>query len=236
MTAQAPPDVSEEALFLSGTVFLGHVPPADLERLVPYLRRVSCARGEAIFSRGGTPAECFFVIDGTVKARVQTDDGRELIYLVWSRGESFGVYDILWNLGHSVDAIALEPVELYAIDAQAFLSFMNSEPRWLAQALIAYSFSRRHQFERVQDLILLQGRERLCKAIARYAAEMDASGMQVLKRPMSQGELAAFTGNSRESVNRWLKALAHEGIIRVDRGGIVVLKPDELRRQYPRFD
>jgi CRP-like cAMP-binding protein len=49
--------------------------------------------------------------------------------------------------------------------------------------------------------------------------------------PVSQRTLAGLVGASRENVNRALRTFTTLGAIRVDKGCIVVLKPDVLERR-----
>lgn len=230
--------ISQEALLLAQSPFLAHIEPTALERLVPHIRRKHYSRGEVVYHRGDLPGDAFFIVRGMVKGRVESEDGRELIYWVWTRGGSFGIYDIYQDLRHNVDVVALEPTDVFAVAAQRLIEFMTTDPQWLTTALINYSRSIRVQFERLQDIVFLPGRERLCKAIVQYAVDepRGETGAPIIKRPMSQSQLAAFTGNSRESVNRWLKGLARQGIIRLEKGDIIVLQLDELRKQYTKVE
>ena len=47
---------------------------------------------------------------------------------------------------------------------------------------------------------------------------------------MTQGELAAMVGSTRQSVNRLLGNLVADGLIRVERDAIVILDLDGLRQ------
>jgi DNA-binding GntR family transcriptional regulator len=46
---------------------------------------------------------------------------------------------------------------------------------------------------------------------------------------LSQGDLAGLVGGSRENVNRALSRFATLGYIRLERGRVTVLRPDQLR-------
>jgi CRP-like cAMP-binding protein len=45
---------------------------------------------------------------------------------------------------------------------------------------------------------------------------------------LTQGELASLVSSSRESANRALRALQHQGLIEMAGGYITILKPHEL--------
>jgi len=42
-------------------------------------------------------------------------------------------------------------------------------------------------------------------------------------------------GGTRESINRWLRILAREGLVRRRRGVVEVVDPEGLRKRLPRL-
>jgi CRP/FNR family transcriptional regulator, cyclic AMP receptor protein len=49
--------------------------------------------------------------------------------------------------------------------------------------------------------------------------------------PVTQEQLAELVGGTRPSVNQVLQRLAHEGVVELGRGRIVIHRPDELARR-----
>jgi CRP-like cAMP-binding protein len=48
---------------------------------------------------------------------------------------------------------------------------------------------------------------------------------------MTQNDLAAMVGATRESINKWLGFYERQGLIRRDKGSIAVLSREELERR-----
>jgi CRP-like cAMP-binding protein len=78
----------------------------------------------------------------------------------------------------------------------------------------------------VEELHFLDIAGRLAARLARMAEEQGSTGRDGeirLEGPITQGELAAMVGSTRQSVNKLLGYLAEDGLIRQDRDAIVVL-------------
>jgi CRP-like cAMP-binding protein len=88
----------------------------------------------------------------------------------------------------------------------------------------------RAQDRRIEDLQLYDLSTRLARtllALAKHWPDQEIGGMR-LTFPLTQTELAAILGATRVRVNLLLGAYRDAGIIRVDRGGILILSPERL--------
>jgi CRP-like cAMP-binding protein len=74
----------------------------------------------------------------------------------------------------------------------------------------------------------------LASRLARMAAEAGATslpdGSIRLAGPLTQGDLAAMIGCTRQSVNKLLGMFTDDGLLRLERDRIVVLDLDRLLR------
>ena len=85
----------------------------------------------------------------------------------------------------------------------------------------------------VEELHFLDIAGRLAARLARMAEEQGrpgADGEIRLEGPITQGELAAMVGSTRQSVNKLLGYLIDDGLIRMDRDAIVVIDLAGLQR------
>jgi CRP-like cAMP-binding protein len=74
--------------------------------------------------------------------------------------------------------------------------------------------------------MFLNLKARMAKLVLRLADE--AEGPMPCKIRVTQTEMSRMIGVSRESINKQLRAWAQVKWVRLERGGIVVLKPDAL--------
>ncbi len=56
----------------------------------------------------------------------------------------------------------------------------------------------------------------------------EAGGAVRITEPLSQSDLGEFSGLARENVNRHLRALADEGLVRLEGGVVVIADPEAL--------
>ncbi len=86
----------------------------------------------------------------------------------------------------------------------------------------------------VEELHFLDITGRLASRLARMANESGATqladGSIRLAGPLTQGDLAAMIGCTRQSVNKLLGMFADDGLIRLEKERIVILDRDGLLR------
>jgi CRP/FNR family transcriptional regulator, cyclic AMP receptor protein len=86
----------------------------------------------------------------------------------------------------------------------------------------------------VEELHFLDITGRLASRLVRLAAEGGSArlpdGAIRLAGPLTQGDLAAMIGCTRQSVNKLLGMFSDDGFIRLERDRIVVLNLDGLKR------
>jgi CRP/FNR family cyclic AMP-dependent transcriptional regulator len=85
----------------------------------------------------------------------------------------------------------------------------------------------------IEDAIFLDVPGRLAKRLLDLADKHGrAEGQGVaIDLKLTQQDLAAMVGATRESVNKHLGWMRDHGLIQLDRQRIVILKPDDLRKR-----
>jgi CRP/FNR family transcriptional regulator, cyclic AMP receptor protein len=84
----------------------------------------------------------------------------------------------------------------------------------------------RRSSEQYEDIMFLNLRARVAKLLLRLAEE--AGGATPRKVLVTQQEMSQLAGMSRESINKQLRSWAHAKWVRLERGGVVVLRPEAL--------
>ena len=54
----------------------------------------------------------------------------------------------------------------------------------------------------------------------------------VISLALTQTDLAGIVGTTRETLNKWLRTYERQGLIRCDKGRIVVCQPQGLRKRF----
>jgi CRP/FNR family cyclic AMP-dependent transcriptional regulator len=197
------------------------------------MRRRRYPRGEVIFLRGDPGSHLYIVDAGTVKIALSSAEGKEMILALLKHGDMFGEFALLDDLPRSADAVALEACEVWLLEQQDFIRFLEERPRASLRLMAALSRRLRATDELVQDAAFFDIPARLASVLLRLAETLGKPGPNgtAISRRLTQGELAGMIGATRESVNKWLRFYERQGLISTDRGLITVVQPEGLRRR-----
>lgn len=190
-------------------------------------------RGQVVFQQGDDGDAMHLVEAGLVKITAESRDGQEAILAEVGPGETFGELSLLDGAPRSATAVALKETVTLRLPRQAFDRLLETDPVFPRRVLEALAHEMRRATHHVGELHFLDLPGRLAAQLARLArgADPSATGEIRLARNYSQTEIAAMIGGTRQSVNRYLGELAHEGLIRIDRDAIVVVDPAALERR-----
>jgi CRP/FNR family cyclic AMP-dependent transcriptional regulator len=202
---------------------------ADLEAAG---RRRAFGAGVTVFHEGDDAGAVVVLLAGRVKVGTVGGAGREAIVAVRGPGDLLGELSAIDGGPRSATVTTLEPVEALMIAGSAFAALLERRPRIALVILrivagrLRYADSQQSQFA-THDVV---GRvaQRLVELGDRFGVASD--GRIEIALPLSQEELAAWTGASREAVSKALQQLRALGIVETGRKRITVLDADALWR------
>jgi CRP/FNR family cyclic AMP-dependent transcriptional regulator len=217
-------------------MFVDELPAAAAAELERLGGRRRYAAGETLFLEGDRAGEVLVLVSGEVKISVGSQEGREVILDVLEPGSLIGELSAIDGEARSATVAALSPVEVLAVAAGPFNEFLNRHPDVLRQLLLEVirrlRVRVRHQLEFGAGDALGRVCARLVELADRYG-RVDGSAV-VLSSPVSQSELAAWTGLSREAIVKALRALRQLGWIDNRGRTIVIREVDSLRDRATR--
>jgi CRP-like cAMP-binding protein len=123
--------------------------------------------------------------------------------------------------------------ETLILPREQFRELLATEPAIRDAILAALAGELRRLTNHVEELHFLDITGRLASRLARLAAETGRAqpdGSIRLGSPLTQGDLAAMIGCTRQSVNKLLGMFTDDGLIRLERDSIVVLDLEGLAR------
>ena len=209
------------------------LPDEEIERLGVLLRPRRYARGEVIFLEGDQGDSLCLIAEGSIRIQLTGTDGREVVINVYGPGEIFGEMALLDGEPRSADAIAQEASRVFWLRRDDFAAFLDSHPSAAMTMLASLSQRLRHTTRVVQAATFRDVPARLARVLldlaARHGQAVEA-GIRIETR-LTQGELAAMVGASRESVNRGLRSFEHSDWIRWEASRILITQPDQLRKR-----
>jgi CRP/FNR family transcriptional regulator, cyclic AMP receptor protein len=219
---------------LRRSAFFEGVDSADLETLVPSLRRRSFGAGTHIFREGDLGLQLHLILSGEVKITRSGPRGAEVVFAMLMPGDLFGELALLEEGAmRTADAVAVQPTECLTLERDALIAFLDEDRKrmWhLIRFLSAYIRRKDDSFAEVAFLDI-QGRvARKILELARTHGDPAAGGTRIRVR-ISQRTLAGMVAASRENVNRALSRFAALGDISIERGYITILDAASLRRR-----
>ena len=219
---------------LTSVPFFSGLDEAGLESVGRTVRSRRFRRGEVIFHQGDPGDALFIVMSGSIKISLPSDTGDEAILATLRPGDFFGELALLDGAPRSATAVAIEPTETYILARDRFRELISTEPIMREALLATLAAEVRRLTHHVEELHFLDITGRLASRLARLAAETGAArladGAIRLAGPLTQGDLAAMIGCTRQSVNKLLGLFTDDGLIRLERDRIVILDLDGLNR------
>jgi CRP-like cAMP-binding protein len=220
------------AAVLAQVPLFAELAPAELEALAACLRPRQYRRGGPIFFQGDPGTGFYIIQSGRVKIALTSPDGREVVLTLLGPNDFFGDLALLDGEPRSADALALDDCSLLLLTRDDFLKFLDTRPRVSRELLAVLSRRLRRNAQLIQDAAFqdISGRlARLLLTLAEQHGQPGAEGVLIGAR-LTQSELAAMVAATRESVNKALRGLERQGLVRRQRGLITLLDPDALRR------
>jgi CRP/FNR family transcriptional regulator len=181
----------------------------------------------------GAPAEAVYVLrSGRARILSTGPDGREQTFRLAGAGDSFGEVPIFDGGPSPATVETLEPSEVLIIPAERLRQLVATNPA-VASALLRHLAMRLRSFtELIQHISLQTVQSRLARYLYQLAREEGEArdGGIVVRRELTQQDLASLLGTAREVVARALRSLADDGVVEVRRTEIVVRDLQRLRQ------
>jgi len=225
--------VSEREQLIRGVPLLARLEQGDLRALAAkgYVR--SYPTGATVFSQGRPGDSLHVVIEGAVRISLLSPSGDEATIALLGPGECFGDLSLLDGRPRSASAIAARPTKTLVVTRGDFAGWLAGRPRAALALLETLSLRVRRTDEALADLAFLDLEHRLAKQLLELAEghpEVRMRGQRDgVRLRITQSELGAMLGVSRESVNKQLNVFAREGWLKLGRGSVTLLDPHALR-------
>jgi CRP-like cAMP-binding protein len=218
-----------EANVLGSVPLFADLNERDLRELAEALRPRRYRRGETIFVTGDPGTSLCVVNTGRIKLALSSNEGREVILDVLGPGEVFGELALLDGEPRSADAVSVEATELLLLHRETFLRFLRERPEVAINLIGVLSRRLRRDAQLVQDAAFLDVPARLARTILRLAEPAEDGTLRTPR--LTQSDLAAAAGTTRETLNKWLGFFVEQGFVKWNRSQVTVIDAEGLRRR-----
>jgi CRP-like cAMP-binding protein len=200
----------------------------DLERARAGIIEKSYCADELVFMRGDQFDFWCGVVSGLLRMGTVSRGGKAMSFAGLTAGAWFGEGTVLKSEPRRYDMVALRDSRLALMDRATFF--------WLYENSVAFNrFLVVQLNERLGQFIGLVEYGRTLDATARLARSIASLFNPILYPDLSrhleitQEEIGALSGISRQNANQCLKRLEKEGLLRLEYGGVTILDLDRLR-------
>jgi CRP/FNR family transcriptional regulator len=207
---------------LRSFALLSELDDATLADVARTMRHCSYRPGDYIAFEGERPAGIFFVVQGRVRLSRTAPDGREQVLAMVGARETFNAVPLFDEQPTLATARAMSPVVCLMLPRAALLDLIGRHPTLALAALRDMASQLRDLVILVEDLAFRSVRERMARQLLREASDGFAE--------VTHQDLAERTGTVREIAGRVLRRLAQEGLVRLERGRVIVLDAEGLAR------
>lgn len=201
----------ESACITTVPVFKG-LEDSELLLLQNVTHSRSFQKGEFIFREGEQSETLLIVNEGLIKLTKSSADGKEQIVRLLFPGDFFGLFALLRDEKHYMNAEALEKTVICYIDKKDFLQTMAKNADMSFRLVVALNDRLFEADESVGFLSLMNVEERLARALILFYDKMKAHN-GVFSLPITKKDLASFIGTTPETVSRKLLSFVSQNMI-----------------------
>lgn len=213
---------------LGTSILFESVPEPDRRSLLEIARLRWHPKNSLLFSEGETANGFFVVVSGKVKVYKISPDGKEQILHIFGPGEPVGEVPVFSGTDFPANACTLKESRLLYIPRSRFLDLAERKPQILLNMLATLSKRLRAFTMQIERLSLKEVASRLAEVVLEMAEESEAPNKDVVELSITKGQLANQIGTTPETLSRTLQRLTREGLIKVDKKRLFLLRPEGL--------
>lgn len=228
--------MSQETDILARVPLFANLPAEALLALAGRLRRRRMPAGTPVVYKGDPSGALYLIASGQVKVHQATSGGDEVILNVLGPGDFFGEMSLIDGQPRSADISTLEAVELLLLEGDALRDTIHEQPAVAWTLLQILSQRLRDQNERAEMLMTRDVAGRVADCLLRLAKSQGTplpGGSIRVDVSLTQSDIAALVGATRERVSRALTVFRTAGTIAWDKesGRWIIRKPAALEKR-----
>lgn len=194
----------------------------ELNRLAHQLIERVFAQDEIVFLEDEPCQGLYIVREGSVKVYKLSAEGREQVLTTIGANASFNEVAVFDGGANPANVAALEPTKIWILPRALIIDLIERRSDVALAVIQNLGMRLRRMVSLVEDLSLRQVSARLAKLLLETAASQE--------RALTQQEMAARLGTVREMIGRSLRQLETRGLIKIERGKIVILDRQGLAK------
>ena len=195
------------------------LPRPLLDAIAPRGQTRSFPAHAILINEGDTTDSLYIVLSGRVKSYASSDDGREVVLAEYGPGEYFGEISIDGEK-RSASIKATEACCCRLVPGSELREFLADHPDFALHLTHKLIRMVRRLTEQVRGLALQGVYGRMVRVLTELSDPVGEE--RVLRRKLTQQDIADRVGSSREMVNRVMKELTVGGYVAQREGRLVI--------------
>ena len=197
------------------------LPKPLLDAIAPRGKTRTFPAQAILINEGDTTDSLYILLSGRVKIYASSDDGRELVLAEHGPGEYFGELSIDGEK-RSASVRTLEPSTCCVVQGVELRQFLADHPDFAMHLTEKLIRMVRRLTEQVKSLALQDVYGRIARMLMELSEPAGAERTVPVK--LTQQDIAARVGSSREMVNRVMKELTAGGYVVTRDGRLVICR------------
>jgi CRP-like cAMP-binding protein len=193
----------------------------ELTDLLALASQHGMKKGQTLLLQGDPGDMVIILLAGQAKVTMVALNGREITLDYADPGAVLGEIAVLDGGERSASVIALTDGRYLKLTRAAFEAFIERQPGIAWRFMKELARRLRQTNATIESDRAFASGPRLARFLQRLIMAENGDGR--LRLDLSQGELGAFAGMSRENINRQLSAWADAGLVALEHGRIRIL-------------
>lgn len=228
-----PRELKKHSLTYKDIPLLMHLSEEEVQRMHLPFRVYQMKKGMRIFS-AGDPADTMYILyKGQMKISMILPDGKEQLLYLYREGDFVGGLNLLSGDHYVYNGESLTDGVVISIDVRDFHDVLLNNKSFLIK-MLEKSYERIRKSEQLIKVLSGGNAEGKVAKVLLHLMEAygkEVKGSTVIDLKINREEMGSFSGISRETMSRKLRAFEDEGILEIlTRGKIRILNREELER------
>ncbi|MEQ9303171.1 MAG: Crp/Fnr family transcriptional regulator [Marinoscillum sp.] len=188
-------------------------------------------KDEYIYFPDETSMNIYMIADGRVKIGTYTDDHKEIVKAILTKGEIFGELALAGETRRADFAQAMNAnTRVCPMTVDGLKSLMKDNQELSLKIFRILGLRLRKMERRIESLVFKDARTRIVEFLKEMAEEKGQKvGFEMMiKSHLTHKDIASLTGTSRQTVTTVLNDLREENIINFDRRRILIRDMEKL--------
>ncbi len=211
----------------------------ELTQLSRHFIKRNYPKGQILFHKGDEGGNLYIILRGSLKIVLPSSDQEEIILAILTIGEVVGELSFIDGKQRSATVVAAEDTDVLSLKRDDFLKFLSNNFNAVRKIFEILAGRLRDTDDTLEEAYFFDLPARIARkllSLARQFGAWDHDRISIKVR-LTQRDIAAMAGTTRESVNKQLRILRQKGLIKYDGGYLTILDPARIaRRARASFD